>query len=412
MEKQDNRVGNETSKFSEFPREEFIARYHRALQLMGYAGLDGMVITSPTNIRFFAGGPLTDLFMDTYNIFFLILPGSDTQEPALVMSTGREGAASTSWITDRRFWTYGETGSLMEHGEAYKLVWETIKDKGMAGATIGMEFGSGTRPGMSFREFDSFSAGLPNTKIVDGASVIWSCRRIKSRLEIEKIREACRITSLGFETGFRSLQSGMTEQELERIIRGSYFQEGAGKSGFLAVMAGGERMIWADALASEKTIQENDLVMLDGGCTVAGYHADMSRMASVGTPSNEAMKLYKAAVAANDAVINTIKDGVRISEVCLAGEKILEEHGVGHLRVFGGGATGHGIGLNLKEPPDLRIDSEEFLKAGMTLAIEPAITDVPGWSVANAFFILEQDVLVTENGCELLTPMTKELWIV
>lgn len=401
----------EVDKFSEFSSEEYQTRYHKALELMAKAGLDGLVVNSPTNIRYFAGGPLTDLFIETFNIFFLIIPASESQEPALVMSTGREGTASTSWIKDRRFWTYAETGSLMEHGRAYELIWETIKDKSIDGSTLGMEFGSGCRLGMSINELEAFKASLPNTNIVDGTSVIWDCRRIKSNLEIEKIREACRITSLGFETGFRSLRRGMTERELEKIIRGSYFQEGASKSGFLAVMAGSERMIWADALASEYSIQMNDLVMLDGGCTVAGYYADMSRMASMGAPTDEVRRLYQAAVASNDAVINTIRAGERISEICLAGGKALEERGVSHLKVFGGGATGHGIGLNLKEPPDLRIDSDEILEAGMTLAIEPAITDIPGWSAATAFFILEQDILVTEDGHELLTPMTKDLWV-
>ena len=183
-------------------------------------------------------------------------------------------------------------------------------------------------------------------------------------------------------------------------------------SGFLAVMAGGERMIWADALASDYVIRENDLVMLDGGCHVAGYCTDMSRMAAMGAPSDQVRRLYDVAVTANDAVTAAVRAGVRISEISLTGNKALEERGVGHLKVFGGGATGHGIGLNLKEPPDLRVDNDEVLEAGMVLAIEPAITDVPGWEVANAFLILEQDILVTEEGYELLTPMTKELWIV
>ena len=170
-------------------------------------------------------------------------------------------------------------------------------------------------------------------------------------------------------------------------------------------------MMWPDALASDYVIRKGDLVMLDGGSEVDGYRADMSRMAAVGKPTDETLRLYDAAVKANDAVMDSIRGGVPIREICLAGIRSFEQSGVGHLMVHGAGHTGHGIGLRLHEPPDLRLDSEQVLEAGMVLAIEPAITDIKGWNQANAFYILEQNIVVREDGPELLTPMTKELWV-
>ncbi|MBM4430720.1 MAG: hypothetical protein FJ026_10295, partial [Chloroflexi bacterium] len=114
------RIG-ETCRFSEFPKEEYLARYEKAVALMDKAGIDGLLVTQPLNIRYFAGGPLTQLFDDIFNFFFLLLPKDQAKGPAMVMSTGREGASATSWIEDRRFWTYGETGSVMEQGAAYHL---------------------------------------------------------------------------------------------------------------------------------------------------------------------------------------------------------------------------------------------------------------------------------------------------
>ena len=407
---QPKRVG-ESGRFSEFPREEYARRYDKAVALMDELGMDGILVTQPLNIRYFAGGPLTQLFEDIYNFFFLILPKDQRKGPALVMSTGREGASATSWIKDRRFWTYGETGSVMEQGAAYHLVWETLKDKGLADGTIGMPLGPGTRLGLSYSEFATLREGLPNATFVDSSSVVYGCRRIKSELEIEKLRRTCEITCRGFEAAFRAVRPGMTERQLEGIVRGTYFQEGATMSGFLATLCGGERMMWPDALASDYVIREGDLVMLDGGAEVDGYHGDMSRMAVVGNPTDEMHRLYDAAVKANDAIMNTIRAGMPIGDICKAGVRSFQESGVGHLMVFGGGQTGHGLGLSLHEPPDLRLDSDEVLEAGMVLAIEPAIIDVEGWNLANAFYILEQNIVVRDDGPELLTTMSKELWV-
>jgi len=407
---QQRRVG-ETCRFSEFPKEEYLARYKKAVALMDKAGIDGLVVTQPLSIRYFAGGPLTQLFEDIFNFFFLILPRDEAKGPALVMSTGREGASATSWIEDRRFWTYGETGSVMEQGAAFSLVWQTIKDKGLEEGTIGFPLGPGTRLGLSYREFETLRTGLPKARFVDSSSIVYGCRRIKSELEIEKLRRAGAITSKGFEAAFRAVRPGMTERELEGIVRGTYFQNGATMSGFLATLCGGERMMWPDALASDYVIRDGDLVMLDGGAEVDGYRSDMSRMAVAGKPTDEMRRLYDAAVQANDAVMDAIRAGVPIGEICQAGVRSFQDSGVGHLMVFGGGQTGHGLGLSLHEPPDLRLDSDEVLEAGMVLAIEPAITDREGWNQANAFYILEQDIVVREDGPELLTPMTKELWV-
>lgn len=400
-----------TSQFSEFPRQEYVARYEKAVRQMEEAGLDGLIVTQPLNIRYFAGGPLTQLFDDMYNFFCLILPRDQARGPAMVMSTGREGASATSWIKDRRFWTYGETGSVMEQGTAFSLIWDTLRDKGLTEGTIGVPLGPGTRLGLSYQEFTALREGLPEARFVDSAPITYGCRKAKSELEIERLRRACEITCRGFEAGFRALRPGLTERQLEQIVRGTYFQEGATMSGFLATLCGGERMMWPDALASDYVLREGDLVMLDGGAEVDGYRADMSRMALIGEPSDDTLRLYDAAARANDAVMDVIHAGVPVREICLAGVQSFHQSGVGHLMVFGGGQTGHGLGLSLHEPPDLRVDSDQLLEAGMVLAIEPAITDIRGWDQANAFYILEQNVVVREEGVELLTPMAKEMWI-
>jgi Xaa-Pro aminopeptidase len=133
---------------------------------------------------------------------------------------------TSSWIEDRWFWSYGETGSVTEQGAAFDLIWETVKDKGLAKGTIGVPLGPGTRLGLSYQEFETLREGLPKARFVESSPIVYGCRKIKSELEIEKLR-TCEITCKGFEAGFRSLRPGMTERELEGIVRGIYFREGA-----------------------------------------------------------------------------------------------------------------------------------------------------------------------------------------
>ena len=103
--------------------------------------------------------------------------------------------------------------------------------------------------------------------------------------------------------------------------------------------------------------------------------------------------------------------GIEIRELFAAGQKPFMDAGLGDLLVFGSGQLGHGIGLSLHEYPDLSSGSTKKLQPGMVIAIEPAISDHPMWAESKQFYIVENNVIVTEDGCEMLTTLSDELQI-
>ena len=407
----DSPVHFRTPSFPEFEVSEYLQRVTRAQRMMADTGLDAMLLTTPNPLRYFAGGPLTGLFGDAFNAFFLLLPADPGTDTTLMMSSGREGACLTSWVPDQRFWGYDTDASLMKQQKSLELVAETVKEKGFANARIGTELDAGLRIGMTQREFQTLRELLPGVRWESCSSLVWQVAEIKSEAELEKIRRAAEITNHAFRRAFESAHAGMTEKELACLICQSYFEQGATGTGFLAVLSGRERGIWADALPSDYVMKKGDLLMMDGGCQVDGYIADISRMGSFGEPSDKDRRLYEAAREANASGVAAVKPGVEIRELFAAGQNSFIDAGFGDLLVFGRGQLGHGIGLSLHEYPDLSSGSMKKLQPGMAIAIEPAISDNPVWAESKQFYIVENNVIVTEDGCEMLRTLSDELRI-
>lgn len=400
-------------EYSEFPRQEYRARVERAMTAMADGGMDAMLLTTPENIRYFAGGPLTELFQDKFNDFFLLLPADPSIEAALMMSTAREGCCRPSWVPDQRFWGYDASASLMEQNLGLRFVADTIKQKGLDAAVLGMELDTGLRLGMTCAEFQDLKALLPKVNIRSAADIVWPVRAIKSDVEIAKIRDACHITCRAFEKGMDLLRVGVTEKEIACAIRSHMFAEGATGAGFLAVYGGRHRGMWADAIPSDYAFQKGDLVMFDGGCCVDGYYADVSRMASIGEPDAEHQRLYDLARQGNADAVSLVRPGAKIGDIFAAGQKPFIDAGLQPNMVARGlGQLGHGIGLTLHESPDMRADSDAPLTPGMVFAVEPAVQDTDDWLTSDYFLIVEDNVAVTDDGCEILTPLPRELRVV
>ena len=398
-------------RYAEFEVCEYIDRVQRAQTLMSQDGMDAMLLTCPKLLRYFAGGPLTGLFEDTFNPFFLLLPADPKIEAALMMSSGREGCSQTSWVPDQRFWGYDENASLMKQDASIRTVSEVIKEKHLDNANIGTELDAGLRIGMTQSEFAGLKDLLPKVRWQSCARTAWQVAEIKSEAELARIRRAAEITNNAFALALQAAHTGMTERELAAIILKSYFEQGATDKGFLAVYAGGERMIWADAMPSDYRFEEGDLLMLDGGCQIDGYISDVSRMASFGQPTDEDQAMYETARKANASALKTVKPGTEMRELFAAGQQPYIDAGYGDKLVFGTGQLGHGIGLSLHEYPDISSGSTNKLKPGMVIAVEPAISDKNRWVDSSKFFIVENNVIVDNQGYELLTTLNDELVI-
>jgi Xaa-Pro aminopeptidase len=231
-------------------------------------------------------------------------------------------------------------------------------------------------------------------------------RIVKDALEIEILRRAARLLS----DVARDLQSlvaaGRTEREVARAIEGAIETAGFSAPAFPTIVASGPHSARPHARPTDRRLQPGDLVVLDFGGVLDGYCGDLTRTAAIGPVSARAQALYEAVREAHAAAIAAVRPGVLASDVDAAARASLASRGVGEAFLHG---TGHGLGLDLHEAPRLGrpdADRAEHLAAGMVCTIEPGVY-VEGTGGVR----LEDDVLVTAEGCEVLTDAPRELLV-
>ena len=395
-------------KFAEFPASEYHDRYERLVTQGVKHGIDAFVFTDEENLRYFAGGPLSDAFVFRTDYMAVIIPTDTNKPPRFVLSESRVNSTHSSWIKEKYLWG----GSIESAGDVtVDAIVRSIRDMALSCATIAMEVEGHQTLFMPASVYDGLRQSHPTMRIVSSFPMLMAVRAIKSPLEIECLREACRITTEAIEYGFSIVRSGTTEKEISRAIKSKMYQLGADNVPFLAVIAGWEgRSICWDSHATDYEIKPGDPIQIDGGCAVKGYVSDMVRTASLGPITNKRyLELYDIALRAHYAARGLLRPGAVIQDVCAAGRKVIIDSGCEHLLVFGGGQTGHGIGINLHEEPFLVNDSPNKLEPGMVLAIEPAILEDPDLDKAAYFTIMENNYLITESGYEQLTNSPEEI---
>ena len=197
--------------------------------------------------------------------------------------------------------------------------------------------------------------------------------------------------------------AGRTEREVAADINRGIEQAGFSRPAFETIVAGGPHSAHPHARPGDRRLAAGDLVVLDFGGVLEGYCVDLTRMAAVGRVGDQAAGLYRAVRDAQQAALDMICAGVAAGAVDAAARQVLDAQGLGAAFVHG---TGHGLGLEVHEAPRLSrlAGPEERLQAGMVCTVEPGAY-VPGIGGAR----LEDDVLVTETGIDLLTPGPRDL---
>jgi len=194
----------------------------------------------------------------------------------------------------------------------------------------------------------------------------------------------------------------MTETDLAAELEYRMRRNGAEKPSFETIVASGARTALPHAQPTTERLHK--LLLVDMGCMQAGYASDMTRMLHLGQPGAQTRKLYKAVLEAQLAAIAAVRAGIQAGHVDRAARKVLKAHGFEKEFVH---STGHGLGLEIHEDPRLGKRNGTFLQAGMAITIEPGAYIEGAGGVR-----IEDTVLVTETGCEILTPTPKELVIV
>jgi Xaa-Pro aminopeptidase len=236
--------------------------------------------------------------------------------------------------------------------------------------------------------------------------VVERARLVKDEYEQAVLREAAaRLTEVA-EAAFVAVRRGEQERDVAAAIEMALRRAGFDRIAFDTIVASGPHAALPHHRAGGRRLEDGDLVVLDFGGVLDGYCCDLSRTVSVGPAGADATRVYAAVREAQQAAIGAVRPGVTASDVDAAARAVLGNYGLGE--TFGHG-TGHGLGLEVHEEPRLgrRRDEgppPERLASGMVFTIEPGAY-IAGWGGVR----IEDDVLVTDQGCELLTAVTREL---
>jgi Xaa-Pro aminopeptidase len=252
---------------------------------------------------------------------------------------------------------------------------------------------------------DSLGASLPmGASLEPAGGWIESLRAVKSAAEIERIRRSVETNSRAFEQVAARVRAGMREQDLAAELEYRMRRLGAEKPAFETIVASGERSALPHAQPGASRLSAGELVVIDMGAQQDGYCSDMTRMLFLGRPGARVKRAYRAVLEAQLAAIDTVRAGVAAARPDAAARRVLRGFGLERAFVH---STGHGLGLEIHEPPRLGRREKLRLKAGMALTIEPGVY-IEGFGGIR----IEDTVLVTARGCEILTPTSKDLRVI
>jgi Xaa-Pro aminopeptidase len=245
------------------------------------------------------------------------------------------------------------------------------------------------------------SAAGSRVRWVEDGGVVEKLRAVKDVSELAVMREAAALISAVFKRVVRDIRAGTPELALAAKIESDIKLRGGSGPSFETIVAAGARSAWAHARATQRAIGKNELVVLDQGAILRGYCSDMTRTVFVGKASGKIRGLYTAVLEAQEAGKRAIRPGVTAGDVDEAARNTLKR---AKLDRYFTHSLGHGLGLEVHEMPRLGKGEKTELREGMVLTVEPGV-----YLEGLGGIRIEDDVVVTAQGCEDLTSATRDL---
>lgn len=227
-------------------------------------------------------------------------------------------------------------------------------------------------------------------------------RMVKSATEIEQIRTSVKINSEAYSRTMKNIRPGLRERDIAAELEFQMRRLGAEKAAFDTIVAAGAHSALPHAQPGAHRLSESELLLIDMGSSLEGYCSDMTRVSYAGVAPKRVRDLYRAVFEANLAGIDAVRPGIAAGKVDAAARNVLKAHQLDRAFVH---ATGHGLGLEIHEMPRIGKTEKTQLQAGMAITIEPGAY-IDGFGGVR----IEDTVLVTATGCEVLTPTSKEFF--
>ena len=364
------------------------ARHTHVRRALEGLGLDGLIVTTPANLRYLANhvGTAGTMVVTQSEIHLLI----DFRYKEAVRALQESPAACPGL----RIWDVPDS-----YDEALASAVTTL---GLS--VVGIEAGHLTvaREEWLARTWKARDATIT---LRSTERIVEQFRVIKDAAEVAVLRQAAMKLTAVADAAFAAVRAGIAEREVAAAIEAALREAGYERPAFDTIVASGPNGALPHYRAGDRTLHTGDLVVLDFGGVLDGYCSDLTRTVSVGQPSPDAARLHAAVRDAQAAAIEAVRPGRAATDVDAAARQVLVAHGLGE--AFGHG-TGHGLGLDVHEEPRVskpRADVPPVrLEPGMVFTIEPGAY-LPGFGGVR----IEDDILVTETGCEVLTSVPRDL---
>lgn len=369
-----------------FTVAEFEARLARAQSIMRDDGFDALVVCSPHNVRYFSGFD-SQFWESPTRPWFIVVPANGA--PIAVIPEIGAPAMACTWLDDIRTWPAPRPGD-----DGVSLLAGALDSLPRRSGRIGFELGREHSLRMPVMDFLALRDRL-DAELTDGSACLWRIRKVKSQAEIEKIRHICTIASDAYENLPTLVSASDTEREAARKVRIELARRGADATPFLPCISGPGGVSQIVCGPGDRRFEPGDIVFFDTGSTFDGYFCDFDRNYAVGQVSDAALRANDAMWLATQAGIAAVRPGATTDDVFAAMAKVIENAGSLGNNV---GRLGHGLGLQLTEPPSHMPGDGTVLEAGMVLTIEPGIEYAPARMIVH-----EENVVVTTDGAALLT---------
>jgi len=358
-------------------------RVTRLRDLLEAHGLDGMLISRAANKRYFSGLRLMDEEESSWPGTLLV-----TREARVLLADSRytEQAESEAPGWEVILTTGGIGDDLPPVLERHEVV------------SLGLE-----AEVLTHADWTSLAAAAPGVELHAMDEEIAPLRLIKSSEEVAAIGRACAMADACFADLVQYARPGMTEQQVAWQLESFFRASGADGLAFPTIVLAGPRAAMPHGQPSDVTIERGNVLLIDFGCKVDGYRSDMTRTIFVGDVPDEVRRAHDAVRKAQAAAMEALAVGVNGQEVDAVARRVIEEAG---FEPYGHG-LGHGIGLEVHEPPSLRKSRPYTLEAGMVFSVEPGIYQ-PGVTGIR----IEDIVLLEEAGPRLLTNAPREALVI
>jgi Xaa-Pro dipeptidase len=370
-----------------FTPDEFARRTERAQAIMAEQTFDALVLSTPPNVRYFSGFD-SQFWESPTRPWFIVVPSSG-RPIAVIPEIGVPEMAST-WIEDIRSWP-----SPRPADDGTSLLASVLGDLPRRFGRVGFELGREHSLRMPVMQFLGLRNRVQGLALDNGSPCIWKIRMVKTPAEIAHIEHICQIASHAYGAVPELVTRSDSERDACRKLRIELARRGADSTPFLPGIAGPGGVSQIVCGPHDRLLQDGDVLFFDTGSTFDGYWCDFDRNYAVGAISDAAKGAHEAMWQATEAGLKAAVPGATTDQVFQAMARIIEAAGSVGNNV---GRLGHGLGMQLTEPPSHMPGDGTVIEAGMVLTIEPGIEYEPGKMIVH-----EENVEITDSGARLLT---------